>query len=124
MSTEKKSAGHPGGEFSAPLHVGDLVFIRVSALPFRWVARATDSWTNHVGVIIDVAGKEPVIAEICFPLSRTTSLSRFISRSEGSQVAVTPLKRPLTEAQMQRVRAAATRRLGIFYETGFNLHSR
>jgi hypothetical protein len=124
MRTEKESAGHSGGGFPTPLCVGDLVFIRVSALPFRWVARATGSWTNHVGVVIDVAGKEPVVAESRFPLSRTTSLSRFIGRSEGGQFAVTRLKRPLTEAQQQRVRAAATRRLGIFYDTGFNLHSR
>jgi hypothetical protein len=124
MRTEKESAGHSGGRFPTPLRVGDLVFIRISALPFRWVARATGSWTNHVGVVIDVAGKEPVIAESRFPLSCTTSLSRFIGRSEDGRVAVTRLKTPLTEAQQQRVRIAANRRLGIFYDTGFNLHSR
>jgi Permuted papain-like amidase enzyme, YaeF/YiiX, C92 family len=124
MRFEKESARYSGDGFPTPLCVGDLVFIRVSALPFRWVARATGSWTNHVGVVIDVGGKEPVVAESRFPLSCTTSLSRFIGRSEGGRVTVTRLKSPLTAAQKHRVRVAANRRLGIFYDSGFNLHSR
>ncbi|MBZ8143709.1 hypothetical protein CLD22_28325, partial [Rubrivivax gelatinosus] len=35
------------------LGVGDIVFIRVRARPFREVARATNSWTNHVGIVVD-----------------------------------------------------------------------
>jgi len=35
------------------LAVGDVVFIRVTARPFREVADATGSWTNHVGVFYD-----------------------------------------------------------------------
>jgi Permuted papain-like amidase enzyme, YaeF/YiiX, C92 family len=124
MRIEKESARYPASRFAMPLCVGDLVFIRVSALPFRWVSRATGSWTNHVGVVIHVDGKEPVIAESRFPLSCTTPLSRFIGRSEGGRVAITRLKTPLTESQKHRVRVAANRRLGIFYDSGFNLHSR
>jgi hypothetical protein len=112
------------GELATDLEVGDLVFIRVSALPFRWVARATGSWTNHVGVVIDVGGNEPLVAESRFPLSSTTPLSRFIGRSEAGRVAIVRLKTPLTEAQKHGVRAAAERRLGIFYDSGFNIHSR
>jgi hypothetical protein len=36
-----------------PLQVGDLVFIRVPHKPFREVAAATGSWTNHVGIVVD-----------------------------------------------------------------------
>jgi Permuted papain-like amidase enzyme, YaeF/YiiX, C92 family len=124
MRIGKKRDGDSGSGLTIPLCVGDLVFIQVSALPFRRVARATGSWTNHVGVVIDVDGREPVIAESRFPLSCTTSLSRFIGRSEGGRVAVTRLKTSLTEAQKHRLRMAANRRLGIFYDSGFNLHSR
>ncbi len=124
MRLEGESGVDPRGGFPPALKVGDLVFIRVSALPFRWVARATGSWTNHVGVVIDVCEKEPTIAESRFPLSCTTSLSRFIGRSEAGRVAIARLKTPLTEAQKHRIRAAANRRLGIFYDSGFNLHSR
>jgi hypothetical protein len=106
------------------LNVGDLVFIRVAAKPFREVAAATDSWTNHVGIVIDTAGLEPLIAESTFPLSRTTSWSKFAARSESGRLAVARLKVPLTAEQQRRLVAAAERRSGVFYDTGFNLHSR
>jgi hypothetical protein len=46
MRFEKESAGYSGGGLPTPICVGDLVFIRVSALPFRWVARATGVAAN------------------------------------------------------------------------------
>ncbi len=109
---------------AASLNVGDVVFIRVAAKPFREVAAATDSWTNHVGIVIDTSGEEPLIAESTFPLSRTTKLSKFAARSEGGRLAVARLKAPLTAEQQQQLVAAAERRTGIFYDTGFDLHSR
>jgi hypothetical protein len=54
------------------MKVGDLVFIRVGVRPFLEVADATDSWTNHVGIVVDTSGAEPVIGESTFPLSRRT----------------------------------------------------
>jgi len=106
------------------LNVGDVLFIRVAARPFREVAAATDSWTNHVGIVIDTAGDEPLIAESTFPRSRTTKLSKFAARSEGGRLAIARLKAPLTPEQQQQLVAAAERRTGIFYDTGFDLHSR
>ena len=106
------------------LNVGDVVFIRVAARPCREVAAATDSWTNHVGIVINTAGEEPLIAESTFPLSRTTKLSKFAARSEGGRLAVARLKAPLTPKQQQQLVTAAERRTGIFYDTGFDLHSR
>jgi Permuted papain-like amidase enzyme, YaeF/YiiX, C92 family len=106
------------------LNVGDVVFIRVAARPFREVAAATDSWTNHVGIVIDISGVEPLIAESTFPLSRTTKLSKFVARSERGRVAIARLKAAPTAEQQQQIVAAAERRSGIFYDTGFDLHSR
>lgn len=106
------------------LQVGDLVFIRVTALPFRKVAAATGSWTNHVGIVIDAAGPEPLIGESTFPVSKATPLTRFVARSEDGRVAVARLSTPLDDAQRAQIRAAAEARMGIAYDTGFNLHSR
>ena len=106
------------------LAVGDVVFIRVPALPFRKIAAATDSWTNHVGIVLDVSGAEPVIAESRFPLSGSTPWSRFVARSEGGRVAVMRLNEALTPHQQQAIVTAAERRRGVFYDTGFDLHSR
>ena len=105
------------------MKVGDMVFIRVSAKPFREVAAATNSWTNHVGIVVDISGVEPLIGESTFPFSRTTTLSKFIARSEDGRVAVARIKTPLSQEQQQRVLAAANKQAGIFYDTGFNLHS-
>ena len=106
------------------LAVGDVVFIRIGGPgPFREVAAATGSWTNHVGVVVDVAGEEPLVAESAVPFSRITPLSRFVARSQGGHVAVRRLAFELTPLQRQSVVTAAHSRLGVLYDTGFDLHS-
>jgi hypothetical protein len=121
MSVSKQC---PLPHLASALNVGDVIFIRVLAKPFREVASATRSWTNHVGVVIDLVGGEPLVAESKFPLSRVTPLSAFVGRSERGRVAVHRLRVPLDDQQRDRVREAALRRVGICYDTGFNLHSR
>lgn len=106
------------------LAVGDLVFIRVGARPFLEVAAATGSWTNHVGIVVSVDGPEPEIAEATLPWSRRGGWQRFVERSQGGRVAVRRLAEPLTPEQATAVVAAAQRRLGVRYDTGFDLHSR
>ena len=108
---------------SSSLKVGDVVFIQVKAKPFQEVAAATASWTNHVGIVVDTSENEVLIAESTFPFSRITTLSRFVARSEQGRLAVSRLATPLTEKQMQAIAKAAQSRLGILYDTGFNLHS-
>jgi hypothetical protein len=114
----------PHHAIAASLKVGDLVFIRVPVRPFREVARATGSWTNHVGVVVDTAQGEPLVGESTFPFSRTTQLSRFVARSERSRVAVARLASEPTGEQRLAIIEAVRKRTGIFYDTGFNLHSR
>lgn len=111
-------------ELGRQLEVGDVVFIRVTALPFKKVASATASWTNHVGIVTDVSGSEPTISESTFPISKKTPLSRFVKRSEGGRVAVGRLSTPLTSPQQAAVVRSAQKRLGVFYDTGFNLESK
>jgi hypothetical protein len=105
------------------LQVGDIVFTRVGAYPFRKVAEATGSWTNHVGIVLDVSGQEPVIGESRFPFSGSTTLSRFVARSAGSRVAVMRLPTPLTPAQQVAIGVAAAQRAHVFYDTGFDANS-
>lgn len=106
------------------LHVGDLVFIHVRALPFEKISSATQSWVNHVGIVVDTAGDEPSIAESTFPFSKRTPLSKFIARSAHGRVAVKRLAAPLGGEQADAIRCESDRRLGIFYDTGFNLDSK
>jgi hypothetical protein len=116
-------AEHPVAELGRKLAVGDIVFTRIGAYPFRKVAEATGTWTNHVGIVLDVSREEPVIGESRFPFSGTTSLSRFVARSAGGRVAVMRLPAPLTSVQKAAIIAAAAQREHVFYDTGFDMHS-
>ena len=110
-------------ELARSLQVGDIVFTRIGAYPFRKVADATGTWTNHVGLVLDVSGDEPVIGESRFPFSGSTTLRRFVARSAGGRVAVMRLPAPLTSEQQAAVVAAAAQRAHVFYDTGFDAHS-
>ena len=106
------------------LEVGDVVFIHVPAVLFKKITSTTESWTNHVGIVVDASGEEPKIGESRVPFSGTTTLSRFVGRSDGGRIAVKRLNAVLTVQQKEEVLLAAKKRSWIFYDTGFNLHSK
>lgn len=110
-------------ELARTLQVGDVVFIQVPWLLFRKVGEATGSWTNHVGIVVDTSGPEPVIAESRLFRAGTASLSEFVARSQDGRLA---LRRPtvaLTPRQQDAIVRAAQARYGRWYDTGFDLQS-
>ncbi|RCS57125.1 YebB family permuted papain-like enzyme [Parvibium lacunae] len=111
-------------ELARQLKIGDLVFIDVCAKPFKMVSDATASWTNHVGIVVQADGSAVVIAESTFPFSKRTSLDTFINRSTQGRVAVKRPRMSFTAEQTQAIVAAADKRMGILYDTGFDLYSR
>lgn len=110
-------------QLAASLEVGDAVFIHVPVFLFKQISSTTASWTNHVGIVVDITGKEPIIGESRVPFSGTTTFSRFIGRSAAGRVEVRRLNTVLTEQQKKDVLLAAKKRSWKFYDTGFNLHS-
>jgi hypothetical protein len=106
------------------MEVGDVVFIRIPHAPFTKVADTTSSWTNHVGIVSDVSGGEPLIAESHVPVSGVTPWSKFVQRSEQGRVAVLRLENPLDAQQQTKLKMAVAARNGILYDTGFDLHSK
>jgi hypothetical protein len=109
---------------SGRLQIGDVVFIRVKSLPFRKIAEDTGSWTNHVGIVTGYSGGEYLVGESTFPFSRTIPLSRFLARSENGRFAVSRLNAAITPQERSNIEKAARKRSGIFYDTGFDLHSK
>lgn len=107
-----------------PLAIGDIVFIRISNRLFGKVAEASNSWSNHVGVIVEHNGTDWVVAESCVPLVRRRSLTKFVARSEDRRYAIRRLPRSLSETEQTRLRHAADQRMGLLYHTGFALHSK
>lgn len=104
----------------ADFQVGDLVFICIDFYPFRKVAQDSLTWTNHVGIVTRVAD-DVQIAESTVPFSRLTTLKKFIRRSKDGRFTVKRLAIPIEEA---KINAAVKKRLGILYDTGFNLLSK
>jgi hypothetical protein len=111
-------------QLASKLEVGDVVFIQVSVLPFEKISSTTESWTNHVGVVVDVSGNEPLIGESRVPFSGTTTFSRFVGRSKAGRVEVKRMNETLDEQQKSNILLAANARAWILYDTGFNLHSK
>jgi hypothetical protein len=111
-------------ELARQMQVGDIVFIRIPFYLFTRVAEDTGSWTNHVGIVTEADGENVIISESTFPFSGSTPLPNFIARSERGRIAVTRLKKPLSEEAQQAMIAATGKRNGLFYDSGFNLHSK
>lgn len=105
------------------LEVGDIIFIQVKPYPFQKVASTTNSWVNHVGIVVDTAGNEPIVAESTFPFSKQTLLNKFVARSRDGRVAVSRFDHSLTTTEKESILRTSNKRLGILYDTGFNLHS-
>lgn len=106
------------------LQVGDVVFIHIPVPPFTQIAKSTQSWTNHVGIVTSTDGGSAIISESRFPLSGSTTFEQFARRSEQGRVAVGRLPESLTPVQVAQLQKAAADRDGIFYDAGFNLQSK
>lgn len=110
-------------EVTHAVKVGDVVFTREPYYLLRKVADASGGWTNHVGIVIDTSGAEPLVAESKVPRSVITPLGRFVSRSEAGYVAIRRPVQALSNEEENRLASAAHARMGRWYDLGFNLHS-
>lgn len=110
-------------EVAQNVQVGDVIFTREPYYLLRKVADASGSWSNHVGIVVDSSGPEPLVAESKVPKSVLTPLSRFVGRSEAGYVAIRRPLQALDASQQAALREAANARMGRWYDLGFNLHS-
>jgi hypothetical protein len=111
-------------ELEGTLRAGDIVFTRIRGAPFRQIADATGTWTNHVGIVVGFNRTGAVVAESRVPLSCRTRFVNFVRRSAEGRVAVLRLPRPLGDQEIRRLQRETACRMGRLYDTGFNLHSR
>lgn len=106
-----------------PLEVGDIVFTCIPTELFKSISKASLCWSNHVAIIIGHDGNDYLVAESRVPISKTTTLSKFIKRSDKQHFAIRRLTTPLTDKQKLAICSQVPRRLNILYHTGFKFDS-
>ena len=106
------------------LREGDLIFTRPFINPMlRLVARTTNSWESHVGILFRDARGGWTVAEGAVPLSKFSPVASFVARSEKDRFEVRRVKAPLKPDAVARLRAAAEQRMGVLFDTGYNYDS-
>jgi hypothetical protein len=123
MSEKHKHQWAPLHSLSSQMQVGDMLFVRLKARPFLEAADAMMSWCNHVSIVVDTSGPEPLVAESVIPMARVVPLSKILSRTHNGRMAWARLAQPLTPEQQASVTAAARKRHGAMYDFGFNFKS-
>ncbi len=100
------------------LQDGDLVFHVSRSRQGKAVRAATGSPYTHMGLVFFDDGR-PVVYEAVEPV-RVTPLAKWVARGKRGHVVAMRLKTPPTPEQVQKLRAAATARLGLHYDLKFH----
>jgi hypothetical protein len=104
--------------------IGDIVFTRTGGPLFTGVAATTQTWTSHVGIIVDYQRGDWIVAESGIPFVRQTPLRKFLGRSEDQKFAIMRLKAEPTIEQKAAMLRFADSQVGKPYCLGFDLDSR
>jgi hypothetical protein len=102
--------------------IGDIVFTRIGGPIFTRVAATTQSWTSHVGIIVDYRDGEWIVAESRIPLVGKTTLHRFLDRSKDQRFAIMRLKAAPSLEQRYALLRFADSQMGKLYSLGFDLN--
>jgi hypothetical protein len=104
--------------------VGDIVFTRIGGPIFTRVADTTQSWTSHVGIIVDYENGDWIVAESRIPFVSKTTLRKFLDRSVDQKFSIRRLRTEPTKEQKRSMLRFADSEMGKLYSLGFNLESR
>ena len=104
--------------------VGDIVFTRIGGPIFANVAATTQSWTSHVGIIVDYGNGDWIVAESGIPFVRKTPLRKFLDRSDNQEFSIKRLRTEPTDEQKVAMLKFADSQMGRVYSLGFDLDSR
>src|ERR1700681_2973728 len=95
--------------------VGDIVFTRIGGPIFSRVATTTQSWTSHVGIIVDYRDGDWIVAESKVPFVRKTPLRKFLDRSADQKFSIRRLKNEPTDEQKLALLKFADSQIGKVY---------
>jgi hypothetical protein len=100
---------------------GDLIFLAIDDFLYRRVARATLTWTSHVGIVLPDTDGRLKVYESAVPLSRTSDICSFIGRTADDKLAILRLKEnPPSPEEVQRMVLTARAHLNRLYNFSFD----
>lgn len=112
---------------------GDVLFTQIDSTAIGrfvlgHVAEVTSSWTSHAGIVIHENG-EILVAESTIGKgdtffdrkSRKTPICTFLEHSKENRFTLRRRPRPLTPVEDGALRIAINKRMGMAYDTGFDL---
>ncbi len=102
---------------------GDLIFLDIPNFIFRNVARGSNSWTSHVGIVFRNETGQWIVAESTIPRSKETPLCQYLKKSSAHTFEIKRLSQGLSQEQVERLRAESNQLLNRFYGLGFNYDS-
>jgi len=106
------------------LQEGDLIFIQIRNPVFNRIAETCGSWDSHVGILFKDKDGDWQVAESTVPVSRFTSLKRFLMVPWHGRYVIRRMKGGLSSNDKLRLRQASEARMGRLYQTGFNYDSK
>lgn len=112
------------GQLSKQLQIGDIIFTLINIYPFNKIAKDTNCWSNHVGIIIDITHEKITVAESIFPFSKMTKLSKHIKRSKNNYIAIYRIKNGFNLENHNLLKQSTQKRMKIFYDLGFDINSK
>ena len=104
--------------------IGDIVFTRIGGPIFSRVATTTQSWTSHVGIIVDFQQNDWIVAESGIPFVRKTPLRKFLGHSANQEYSIRRLRQEPTAAEKRAMLRIADLKMGTPYALGFDLKSK
>jgi sterol desaturase/sphingolipid hydroxylase (fatty acid hydroxylase superfamily) len=102
---------------------GDIIFLDIPYYLFRQVAKSTNSWTSHVGIVFKDGRGDWIVSESTIPFSKDTNLCDYLKSSADFKFEIKRLDQPLADHKIARMRATAHSLLGQWYTLGFDFDS-
>ena len=103
------------------IHSGDLLYLASGHVFFQKVAKATKSWTAHVGIAMQEANGAWGVYESKLMFSTYTPLCDFLDRAGDDKVAALRYHLPFTFEDLIEIKIQAEARMGLTYDIGFDL---
>ena len=111
-------------ELESTIKEGDIIFMEVGGPLYGSIAKTTNSWTSHVGILFKGDQNQWMVAESKVPKSTITTLEAFVKRSVNLNISVIRYNKGLKTQHIAQLKEAGAKRMGRWYDFSFNIESK